>query len=134
MPQVRHSSLQLIATTAPAANFTTNPVESGLIDHVYWFVAFTKGSLTNYAMKPQFSFDGTTWWDVYDSALSQIIYTWTANFTGAFALGSNNTNARMQPLAICVPLLRFNGTLSGTTTSSSISADATFFTLGGGQE
>jgi hypothetical protein len=134
MPQVRHSSSQLIATTTPAANFTTNPIESGLIDHAMLYVAFTVGSLTNYAIKPQFSIDGATWFNVYDTNLTQIIYTWTVTFNGAFALGSNNTAARMQPLAICVPLLRFNGTLSGTTTSSSIAADATFFTLGGGQE
>lgn len=134
MPLTRHSPITIIATTAPAAGFTLAPVEASLIDHLMIFVAFTKGSLTSYAYEPEYSLDGTTWWDVYDSALTQIQYTHTATFNGAHPLGSTNTAARMQPLAICVPLLRFVGALAGTTTSSSIAISATAFALGGGQE
>lgn len=134
MPLTRFSKITVIATTAPAAGFTLAAIEASLIDHIQLWVAFTKGSLTSYTYEPEFSIDGVTWWDVYDTNQTQISYVHTANFTGTFPLGSTNTAARMQPLAICVPLLRFVGVLAGTTTSSSIAIDATAFSLGGGQD
>lgn len=134
MPLTKNSPISIVATTSPAAGWTGTKFEASLIDHLQMFVAFTKGSLTNLAFYPEFSLDGSTWWPVYDAAQTQIIYTMTASFTGSHALGSNNTNARMQPLAICVPLMRISGTISGTATGSSIAIDATAFSLGGGQD
>lgn len=129
MPQT-HQAVTIIAVTAPAVTVTTTPVNAALIDHVWLFTAFTKGSLTSFAIKPQFAI-ADTWYDVYDANQNQITYSWSANFTGAFFLGSNNTNARMQPLSICVPRLQFVGTATGTATSSSIQVDGVYFTLGG---
>lgn len=130
MPQTKQP-VTIFATTAPATTASSTPEQAALLDHVWLFVDFTKGSLTSWAIAPKFSLDSNTWWSVYDANQNQITYSWTANFAGAFFLGSNNTNARMQPLSLCVPLLRFDGTATGTATSSSITVYGVYFSIGG---
>lgn len=134
MPAARQSAFSIFSAVSPITAQQSTPIEALTYDHFELFITFTLGSLTNWTLKPQASLDGTTWFDFYDANLNLISYTWTANFTGALLLGSNQTNARVQPLPLCVPLVRFDSTPTGTNTGSSVTVKAMPYTMGGGMD
>lgn len=134
MPATKSTPFTIVSTTSPAANATSGQFDGRDFDHMFLFITFTLGSLTSITLKPQFSYDGATFFDVYDANQTLISYTFSVSLTGCILLGSNNTNSRMQPLPFGVPAFQFVTTISGTATGSSFTVYGLPFVLGGVRE